>query len=54
MMNSPHLGFIVAAYGLATVTILAMIASILWDYRTLSARLETLEATRGDREGQTR
>jgi heme exporter protein CcmD len=51
MMNSPHLGFIVAAYALAAATILAMIASILWDYRSLSAELRALEAKRGDREG---
>jgi heme exporter protein CcmD len=50
-MDSPHLGFIVAAYALAATTILAMIASILWDYRGLSAELRSLEARRGDREG---
>jgi heme exporter protein CcmD len=49
MMDSPHLGFIVAAYALAAVTILAMIGSILWDYRALSAQLRSLEAQRGDR-----
>ena len=51
MIDSAHLGFIVAAYALAAVTILAMIASILWDYRSLSAELHALEARRGDREG---
>jgi len=50
-MDSAHLGFIVAAYALAAVTVLAMIGSIVWDYRTLSAELRALEARRGDREG---
>jgi heme exporter protein CcmD len=50
MMDTPHLGFIVAAYVVATVTIVAMIASILWDYRALSAKLGALEARRGDRD----
>ena len=50
MDSSPHLGFIVAAYALAAVTILAMIGSILWDYRTLNAELRALEARRGGRE----
>ena len=50
-MDSPHLGFIVAAYALAAVTILAMIGSIVWDYRRLSAELRALEERRGDRAG---
>jgi heme exporter protein CcmD len=50
-MDSPHLGFIVAAYAIAAITVLAMIGSILWDYRTLSTELRALEARRGDRAG---
>jgi heme exporter protein CcmD len=48
MMETPHLGFIVAAYALATVTTLAMIVGILLDYRTLGAKLRALEAARAD------
>jgi heme exporter protein CcmD len=49
MMETPHLGFIVAAYVLAAATILAMTASILRDYSALSAELRALEARRRDR-----
>ncbi len=45
-MDTPHLGFIVAAYGLAAVAILTMIAMILLDYRELKASLSALEAGR--------
>jgi heme exporter protein CcmD len=48
MSGVPHLGFIVAAYAVAAVTIAAMIAAILWDYRDLRARLARLD---GEREG---
>jgi heme exporter protein CcmD len=47
-MAAPHLGFIVAAYALATVTTVAMIAGILLDYRTLRAKLRALEGARAD------
>ncbi|MGD0641748.1 MAG: heme exporter protein CcmD [Roseiarcus sp.] len=50
MMEIPHLGFIVAAYALAAGVVVAMIASILWDYRGLSAALARLEAARADKE----
>jgi len=46
-METPHLGFIVAAYALAAATILAMLVSILRDYSALSAELRALEK-RGD------
>ncbi len=49
MSAVPHLGFIVAAYALTAVAIAAMIAAILWDYRTLSAELRLLEASRRGR-----
>jgi heme exporter protein CcmD len=48
MMATPHLGFIVAAYALATLTTLAMIAAILLDYRTLVTKLRALEGARAD------
>ncbi len=48
MMETPHLGFIVAAYGLAGLMILSMIAAILLDYRALGAKLRALEAARAD------
>jgi heme exporter protein CcmD len=44
----PHLGFIVAAYGIAAVVVAAMIAAILLDYRDLSARLAKLETRRDE------
>ncbi len=52
MTAIPHIGFIVAAYGLAALVVLVMIASILWDYRALSAALRRLEAARGDEEAR--
>ncbi len=48
MTVTPHLGFIVAAYGLAAITILAMIVAIVLDYRALGAKLRALEAARAD------
>ena len=52
MLDIPHIGFIVAAYGVALVVILAMIAIVSIDYRDLGARLRALEARRnaGDSE----
>jgi len=49
MMQTPHLGFIVAAYAIAAAVILAMIVSVLLDYRVLSASLGALEAERRDK-----
>ena len=46
-MDIPHLGYIVAAYAVATVVIAGMIGAILIDYRDLSAKLARLEARRG-------
>ncbi len=48
-MAVPHFGFIVAAYAVTAVAVVAMIAVILWDYRTLRAELRTLEGGRRDR-----
>ena len=39
VMTDPHIGFIVAAYGVAAATIGAMIAYVVLDYRRLSAHL---------------
>jgi heme exporter protein CcmD len=44
----PHLGFIIAAYGIAAVVVAAMIAAILLDYRDLTARLAKLETRRDE------
>jgi len=52
MTQTPHLGFIVAAYGLAALTILAMVVAIFLDYRELRAKLRALEgAATGAAEG---
>jgi heme exporter protein CcmD len=48
MTQTPHFGFIAAAYGLAALTILAMIVAILQDYRALGAKLRALEGARAD------
>jgi heme exporter protein CcmD len=48
-MDTPHIGFIVAAYGIAAVVIAGMIGAILVDYRGLRASLAALEAARGDK-----
>ena len=37
MMSDPHIGFVVAAYAVAFVVLAAMIGSVLFDYRRLSA-----------------
>ncbi len=50
-MDIPHIGFIVAAYALAFVTVGAMIAMVLIDYRDLTARLREFEAGRGKGDG---
>ncbi|MGD1038356.1 MAG: heme exporter protein CcmD [Roseiarcus sp.] len=50
MMAAPHIGFVVAGYAIAALVVAAMIASILWDYRALSAALRRLEKARGDKD----
>ncbi|MGO4872801.1 MAG: heme exporter protein CcmD [Roseiarcus sp.] len=52
MTEIPHIGFIVAAYALAALVVVAMIGSILWDYRSLSVALARLEAARADKEAR--
>ena len=51
LLADPHLGFIVAAYGIAVVVIGGMIGSVTLEYRRLSGRLDratrALEAARG-------
>jgi heme exporter protein CcmD len=49
-MNDPHVGFIVAAYALAALIILAMIASVWVDYRRLRQALERLRPDAGSDE----
>ncbi len=48
-MAAPHIGFVVAANALAALVVVGMIASILWDYRALSANLRALESARRDK-----
>jgi len=47
MSHDPHLGFIVAAYGLGLCVILAMIASILIDYLSLKRALSSFAQGKG-------
>ena len=51
MMDIPHIGFIFAAYGVTAIAIIAMVAVVWLDYRSLSAQLAALEARRPGREG---
>jgi heme exporter protein CcmD len=58
-MTDPHIGFVVAAYGIAAATLGAMIAYVALDYRRLSAHLDevtqALEAARrGAKDAQRR
>ena len=46
MSDIPHIGFIVAAYLVTAIAILAMIGAILVDYRRLSRALGRLDAAR--------
>ena len=46
MSYIPHIGFIVAAYLVTAVAILAMIGAIVLDYRRLSRALGRLDAER--------
>ncbi|WP_020174415.1 heme exporter protein CcmD [Methyloferula stellata] len=41
-MSDPHLGFIVAAYGLGFVVIAGMVAAILYDQKILKRALAKL------------
>ena len=59
MLTDPHIGFIVAAYGITAATLGAMIAYVALDYRRLSAHLDevtqALEAARrGAKDAQRR
>jgi len=55
VLNDPHIGFVVAAYAVAFAALAAMIGSVVFEYRRLSADLDeanrTLEAARGAKEG---
>jgi len=48
----PHFGFIVAAYLVTAIAILAMIGAIVLDYRRLSRALSRLDAARNRDDGQ--
>ena len=43
MSDIPHLGYIVAAFAVAAVSIVVMIGAIWLDYRDLTAKLARLE-----------
>jgi heme exporter protein CcmD len=47
----PHFGFIVAAYLVTAIAILAMIGAIVLDYRRLSRALSRLDAARNRDDG---
>jgi len=53
MFSDPRIGFVVAAYAVAAIVLAAMIFSVVFDYRRLSAALDdatrALEAARGAR-----
>jgi heme exporter protein CcmD len=52
MMGDPHVGFIVAAYAVATATIAAMIGWVVLDARRLNAELaRATRALDGVRDG---
>ncbi len=53
-MSDPHFGFILAAYLLAALLILAMIAAVWTDYRRLRLALERLRSDAGSDEGDGR
>ena len=46
MSDIPHVGFIVAAYLVTAIAILAMIGAIVVDYRRLTRALSRLDAAR--------
>ena len=52
MSDIPHLGFIVAAYVVTALAILAMIGAVVVDYRRLTRALSRLDATRKRDEAQ--
>ena len=49
MIGAPHFGFVVAAYAIAALVIVGMIAAVLADYRAQSRALSRLEAARSRR-----
>jgi hypothetical protein len=53
-MGDPHIGFVIAAYAVAAVTIGAMIGAVVLDARRLNAQMDAaaraLEAARGSKE----
>ncbi len=57
-MADPHVGFILAAYGVAAATIGAMIGLVVLDFRRLNAQLDqatrALDSARGGVKGAER
>ena len=51
MSDAPHWGFVAAAYAIAAATILAMIISVLADFRFQSAALRRLEGAHRSGDG---
>ena len=51
MSETPHWGFVAAAYAIAAATILGMIVGVLADFRTQSAALRRLEGARPSGDG---
>jgi heme exporter protein CcmD len=49
MIDAPHFGFVVAAYAVAAVVILGMIAAVAADYRAQSRALRRFEEAGGRR-----
>ena len=50
MSDAPHFGFVAAAYAVAAVIILGMIAAVVADYSAQSRALRRFEQTRGRRD----
>ncbi len=47
MMAVPHIGFILAAYGLTGLAMIGMVAKVVTDGRALRRALDRLDARRG-------
>ncbi len=50
-LAAPHVGYVIAAYGIAFVVIAVMILATLIDYRTLKRSLERIAARPRDGRG---
>lgn len=52
MIDAPHFGFVAAAYAIAALVILGMIAAVIADYRAQTRALRRLEEARERRQGE--